>query len=771
MPATRACWRWGSRSGSGTGLGATRVERSICGPTVGAGVKMTYGTTKCLDPMEIRHSKLIILWGTNTKLTNRHLWPTIEQARADGAKLVVLDPIRTMTAEAADWFIQPRPGTDIALMLAVMHVLIRDGLTDKQWVADHTIGFDELALHVDEWTPERAAATCGVAADDIEALAEMYGTIRPAVIRTLIGAEHHENGAMFFRTLACLPALVGAWQDRGGGLARSIGVWTASVVDGAALQRPELLGDRKPRWVNMSRLGETLTELTNPPIRGLMVWGCNPLVIAPNSEKIRAGMLRDDLFTVVHEQFVTDTARYADIVLPATTQIEAVDVVTPWGHLWLSWNEPAIEPCGESVSNSEMFRRLARAMGYTEPALYDDDMTVIRDSMPGVDIDELRRVGFMKVPYPEDGRPFGDGVFPTASGKVEFVSDALVAMGQPALPTFVPPGEGPGSVLAERYPLQLMTPKHHTRFLNSGYSDMPGHGGRGIRTVRRTVRGRCRQPGHHRGPVREGVQRSGFGRGSCSHHRSCATRSGVDPVGLVEPSSPRWHGRQLADQRHPHRMGRGRRLLRHPRRSQRWLIRQSNIRLSRHAGVALRNGRRADLRVPSHAPAAARCRWCDHRPARRHRRDSGSPRRRSTSAGVRRHQSAPPDLRQCRPAGGDRQRGCPAAQLGRRPQPVQAEARRSAGRARHHRSSRSTTKRSATWRCAQVATVARHGGSSPRCASPGAARCGGGRATAWSMSPSFPSCSARPGPRSPPKSPAFATCIPATLPASCVRCR
>ena len=201
-----------SRSGSGTGIGATRVERSICGPTVGAGVKMTLGTTKCLDPQEIRHSKLIILWGTNTKLTNRHLWPTIEEARANGATVVVLDPIRTITADAADWFIQPLPGTDIALMLALMHVLIRDGLTDKQWIADHTLGFDELALHVDEWTPERAAATCGVAAADIERLAEMYGTIRPAVIRTLIGAEHHENGAMFFRTLSCLPALVGAWR-------------------------------------------------------------------------------------------------------------------------------------------------------------------------------------------------------------------------------------------------------------------------------------------------------------------------------------------------------------------------------------------------------------------------------------------------------------------------------------------------------------------------------------------------------------------------------
>ncbi|MGZ4773164.1 MAG: molybdopterin-containing oxidoreductase family protein [Ilumatobacteraceae bacterium] len=459
-------------------LGATRVVRAICGPTVGAGVKMTNGTTKCLDPLEIRHSRLILLWGTNTKLTNRHLWPTIEEARVDGAQVIVIDPIRTMTADDADWFIQPLPGTDIALMLAIMHVLIRDDLTDRQWVADHTLGFDELAAHVAEWTPERAAATCGIEVADIERLATMYGTIRPAVIRTLVGAEHHENGAMFFRTLACLPALVGAWNDRGGGLARSVGVWSGSVVDAAVLERPDLLAGRQPRWVNMSRLAEILTETTDPPIKGLLVWNCNPLTITPNAEKIRAGVTRDDLFTVVHEQFITDTARYADIVLPATTQIEATDVVPPWGHLWLSWNEAAIEPCGESVSNSELFRRLAKAMGYTEPELFDDDLTALRESLPGIDVDELRRVGYVRVPYPDDGRPFGDGVFPTASGRVEFVSEALVAMGQPALPTFVAPAEGPGTMLAERYPLQLMTPKHHTRFLNGSYSHLPGHGGR-----------------------------------------------------------------------------------------------------------------------------------------------------------------------------------------------------------------------------------------------------------------------------------------------------
>jgi anaerobic selenocysteine-containing dehydrogenase len=459
-------------------LGATRVVRAICGPTVGAGVKMTNGTTKCLDPLELRHSKLILLWGTNTKLTNRHLWPTIEAARADGAVVVVIDPIRTVTADDADWFVQPLPGTDIAMMLAMMHVLIRDDLVDRQWVAEHTLGFAELAAHVSEWTPTRAAAACGVPADDIERLATMYGTVGPAAIRTVVGAEHHENGAMFFRTMACLPALIGAWQHRGGGLARSVGVWSNAVVDGNALERPGLLAGRQPRWFNMSRLGEVLTEAGDPAIKALVVWNCNPLVITPNVEKIRAGVLRDDLFTVVHEQFITDTARYADIVLPATTQIEATDVVPPWGHLWLSWNEAAIEPCGEAVSNSELFRRMAKAMGYTEPELFDDDMTAIRQSLPDIDVDELRRTGVFRVPYPDDGRPFGDGVFPTASGKVEFVSEALVAMGQPALPTFVAPAEGPGTKLAERFPLQLMTPKQHGRFLNSGYSQLPGHGGR-----------------------------------------------------------------------------------------------------------------------------------------------------------------------------------------------------------------------------------------------------------------------------------------------------
>jgi anaerobic selenocysteine-containing dehydrogenase len=463
-------------------LGASRILRNICGPTVGAGVAMTNGVGLGLDPLEIRHSRLIILWATNTRLTNRHLWPTIEAARADGARLVVIDPIRTLTADAVDpargdTFLQPLPGTDLALMLAMMHVLVRDDLVDRDWVEAHTVGFAELAEHVATCTPAWAAAATGIAADEIEELARAYGTVRPAVIRTLIGGEHHENGAMFFRTMACLPALVGAWRDRGGGLARSVGSWQDALVDAHALHRPDLLGDRRPRWINMSRLGEALAPDVEAPVHALVVWNSNPLVIVPNAEATRRGLERDDLFTVVHDQFVTDTARYADIVLPATTQLEASDVVNAWGHLWLGWNEAAIPPLGESVSNTELFRRLAAAMGLEEPSLYDDDETILRSALPSVDLDALRRDGWMRVPYPEDGRPWGDGSFPTESGRVELVSDRLAAIGQPRLPTYVPPREGPqgDAALVAKYPLQLLTPKHHTRFLNSSYAHVATH--------------------------------------------------------------------------------------------------------------------------------------------------------------------------------------------------------------------------------------------------------------------------------------------------------
>ena len=457
-------------------LGATRLVAALCGPTVGAGVSMTNGTGLCANPTDLEHSRLILIWGTNTKLTNRHLWPTIEAARSRGARLVVIDPLRTITAAEADWFLQPRPGTDVALMLAMMHVIIRDGLHDADYVEQHTFGFDELAIHVKDCTPQWAAAETGLAAADIEQLATEYATTRPAAIRTLIGAEHHEQGAMLYRTMACLPALTGAWRDLGGGLFRSVGSWQDQLVDWGALARPDLAPATPTRELNMSRLGEALLD-TDPPVRAMIVWGANPMVTVPNVEAIRRGMERDDLFTVVHEQFLTDTARYADYVLPAATQIESVDVTTAWGHLWLGWNEPAIEPPGEAVSNAEFFRRLAAAMGLDEPSLYDDDMTLLHQALPSVDLAALRRDRWLRVPFPESGTPWADGGFPTGSGKAEFASAPLEQLGLPRLPTYIPAAEGPTGALAQRYPLQLMTPKHHQRFLNSSYSQLPRHGG------------------------------------------------------------------------------------------------------------------------------------------------------------------------------------------------------------------------------------------------------------------------------------------------------
>ena len=458
-------------------LGAIELTGALCGAVAGAGTASTLGTGKAADPTDLRHAKLVLLWGTNTRLTNRHLWPVVEAARADGAQVVVIDPIRTVTAESADWFVQPRPGTDVALMLAMMHVLVRDHLVDTDWVEAHTIGFDDLAAHVAEWTPERAAATCGVPAADIERLATLYGTVRPAFIRTLIGAEHHEHGAMFFRTLACLPALVGAWRHRGGGYARSVGVWSNELVDGLALMRPDLRPHAR-RQLPMVRLAEALDPATEPRVRAVFVIAANPVITVPDADGVRRGLARDDVFTVVHDQFLTDTARYADLLLPATTQIESLDIVPAWGHRWLGWNEPAIEPIGEAVSNTELHRRLARAMGFDEPALYTDDESLVREVMPTVDVDELRRTGWVEAPYPADGRPYADGGFPTPSGKVELRSDTLAALGHPALPTYEPAHESAEGDpdLAARFPYVLLTPKQHQRFLNSSYSHLPKHG-------------------------------------------------------------------------------------------------------------------------------------------------------------------------------------------------------------------------------------------------------------------------------------------------------
>jgi anaerobic selenocysteine-containing dehydrogenase len=440
-------------------LGAIRPTGSLCGAAAKAGLAATYGDGRSADPMDVRFARLVLLWGTNTRLTNRHLWPFVEEARSNGARVVVIDPVRTITAESADWHIQPRPGTDVALMLAMMHVLVRDDLIDRDYVAAHAEGFDRLAEHVRGWSPERAAEATGVPAAEIEELTAAYGTTTPAFIRTLIGAEHAEHGAMFFRALGCLPVLTGAWRHRGGGLSRSVGVWSEPQADDSVF---DVAGSA--RRANVNHLGRLLGE---PGIEVLFVWNGNPLVSVPNAGEIRRGLERRDLFTVVSEQFITDTARYADVVFPATTQLEHLDVIPSWGHLYLGWNEPAIAAPGEAVPNTELWRRLAAAMGFDDPEFRLDDETLIRMALRNVDLDLLRAQGWVRLDLPDELLPYADGGFATPSGKALLWSDELAAAGHGGLPDHRPPAPAPGALV-------LLSPKNHTRFLNSSYSHMHG---------------------------------------------------------------------------------------------------------------------------------------------------------------------------------------------------------------------------------------------------------------------------------------------------------
>jgi anaerobic selenocysteine-containing dehydrogenase len=452
-------------------LGASRLTGSLCGATAKAGLAATYGSGKSADPMDVRFAKFIVLWGTNTRLTNRHLWPFVEEARRAGAEVVVIDPIKSITAASADWFIQPLPGTDVAFMLAAMNVLVRDSLVDRDYVDRHANGYDDLIERVGEWPPARAAAICGIDQDEIERFARAYGTRRPTFIRTLIGAEHRERGAMFYRTLACLPVLTGAWRDRGGGLSRSVGVWSEDQANDSVFDVPS-----DTRQISMNHLGRVLTD----PIMGihaLFVWNGNPLVSVPNAALTRAGLAREDLFTVVSEQFVTDTALYADVLLPATTQLEHLDVVPSWGHLYLGWNHPAIPGAGEAVPNTELWRRLARAMGMNDPEFDLDDESLIRMALVDVDVDLLQKQGWVRLDLPEDLRPYANGGYANVSGRANLRADGLTSIGQDPLPSYVPSREGPGGDpdLFGKYPLVLLTPKNHTRFLNSSYSKHHGH--------------------------------------------------------------------------------------------------------------------------------------------------------------------------------------------------------------------------------------------------------------------------------------------------------
>jgi len=444
-------------------LGACRLERTICGQAAAAGQLEAAGTLVGMRPFDLLHSRFIVLWGTNTIVTNLHQWPIVQQARKAGARVVVIDPLLTRTAAAADWHVRPLPGTDAALALGLMHVIVAEDLHDADYVAAHTEGFERLAGELAAWSPARTEEVTGVAAGEVVALARAYATTRPAAIRRLIGIEHHREGARMVRTISCLPALVGAWRDRGGGILGPTSWAAYSALDQEALAGPQ----PDTRAVNMVRLGHALTEL-DPPVHALVVYNSNPATTAPDSTRVMRGLARDDLFTVVLEHFLTDTARYADVVLPATTQVEHVDLVPSWGHTYVTYNEPAIAPVGDALPNTEIFRRLAGAMGFDGEAFEATDEELARAALAGarapldtIDFERLREVGWAEADLPEDFRPFADGGFGTPSGRLRLWSDGLP-------PGFDPP---PG----DDEPLALVTAKSAHHFLNSTYANLPRH--------------------------------------------------------------------------------------------------------------------------------------------------------------------------------------------------------------------------------------------------------------------------------------------------------
>jgi anaerobic selenocysteine-containing dehydrogenase len=459
-------------------LGASLLDRTLCSTAGKHGIKATLGGSVGMDPERFDEAKLIILWGANPVVSNLHLWSRVQEAKRRGAKVIAIDPYRSLSAEKCTQHVALMPGTDGALALGMMHVLVAEGLIDRDYIANHTLGFEGLAERVKRCTPEWAAKTCGIATEEVVRLAREYGTTRPAAIRLNYGMQRHAGGGIAARTIACLPALVGAWRDAAGGIVLT----TADFFnfDHAALERPDLLAGRRPRIIDQSKLGDALTS-AQPPVRAMIVYNNNPVAVCPDSEKVIAGFSREDLFTVVMDHFQTDTADYADIVLPATTQLEHFDVHKAYGHLYVLANNPAIAPVGESLPNSEVFRRLAARMGFDEPCFRDSDEDICRAAlasksprMKGVAWEEVKEAGWQKLAVPERFAPFASGGFPTPSGKCEFRSEWLEKQGIDPLPFYNPPAEAAGddAGLAKRFPLAFISPPAR-HFLNSSFANLP----------------------------------------------------------------------------------------------------------------------------------------------------------------------------------------------------------------------------------------------------------------------------------------------------------
>jgi anaerobic selenocysteine-containing dehydrogenase len=456
-------------------LGASRLDRTICVSTAYAGWRGTLGTVTGNDSEQMVDSELIVLWGINASHTHINAMTLVKQARRRGAFVVCVDPYRTPTARQADWHLMPRPGTDGALALGVMHVLIGEGRVDQDYLQRATLGFTALAQHVKQYDPDRVAAITGLAAKDVVAFARRYGATRAAFIRVGIGLSRHDNGGMTCRTIACLPALTGAYAHPAGGALLSSG--SAFGLSSAALERADLMPEPAPRVINMIQLGRALTDPDqSPPVKALYVYNANPASIVPNQELVLQGLAREDLFTVVHEQHLTDTTDYADLVLPATTAMEHTDCYKSYGHFYVQLARPVIPPEGESRSNWEVTRLLARAMGLRDPHFRKTEDDLIREalasgdpSVAGITLERLEVERSMRLRVGRPYLPFADGA-PTLSGKVEFVSESLAREGLPALPTYVPLVEGPDHAeLIRRYPLQCIVPPNRF-FLNSSFS-------------------------------------------------------------------------------------------------------------------------------------------------------------------------------------------------------------------------------------------------------------------------------------------------------------
>jgi len=470
-------------------LGASRLKRTLCAAAGSNGYRYTIGASVGTAPEDFAHARLILLWGTNTLTSNMHLWPFIRNARANGAQLIVIDPIRTRTARQADRWIPIVPGTDAALALAMMHIIVREGWWDREYVEKYTLGFEALRERLEAWPPERAASVTGIPSAEIEDLTRLYAATHPAAIRINYGLQRHGGGGMAVRTIAMLPALVGSWKEQGGGLLLSTS--GAFPINEDALQRPDL-SPRPTRIINATTIGAALSldpderaqgvMYGDPtiPVKALLVYSGNPAATAPDQNAVIRGLAREDLFTVVSDLFITDTALYADIVLPSTSQIEHWDLHTAYGHYYLALNRPAITPLGESVADTELFRRLAAALGLEEPALYEDDLTLIRRALeiqhpwlPANAFDRLMKEGFLRLNLPQPFLPFAEGHFFTPSGKCEFYSERAARDGHDPLPDFTPPHEVPLAIASdeESEALAFLSPSAHY-FLNTNFANV-----------------------------------------------------------------------------------------------------------------------------------------------------------------------------------------------------------------------------------------------------------------------------------------------------------